>query len=75
MEYIETLGKRLKYLRDSRELLQSDVAAAVGITVSTYSNLETGYASSTKLKTAVALADFYGVSLDFLIGRTDDPRR
>lgn len=71
LETEKTIGSRLKFLRERRNLKQTDVASAVGLSVSQYSNIETGYAKSTKLQTAIALADFYGVSLDFITGRTD----
>lgn len=72
MDDDKALGERLKFLRDKQGLRQEDVAKAVGITKSTYSNIETGYSSSTKLQTAIKLAKFFNVSLDFLIGLKDN---
>ena len=70
MQLEKTIAGRLKFLREHHKLKQSDVAEAVGLSVSQYSNLETGYSKSTKLQTAIALADFYEVSLDFITGRS-----
>lgn len=65
------MGDRLKQLREENGIHQVDVARAVGISNTTYSNIETGYASSTKLKTAIALAKFFNVSVDYLLGLSD----
>lgn len=69
MEEQKTMGSRIKFLRENSNLKQSEVAAAIGISISQYSNIETGYVTSTKLQTAIALADFFKVSLDFITGR------
>ncbi|ANY67680.1 hypothetical protein BBD42_15310 [Paenibacillus sp. BIHB 4019] len=71
MSYEKTLASRVKLLRERHDLLQAEVAEGVKLSTSTYSNIETGYAKSTKLKTVIAFADFYGVTTDFLLGRTD----
>ena len=61
---------RLKDLREDRDLRQLDVAEATGIDQRTLSNYETGKT----LPDAVALirlADFFGVTIDYLVGRSD----
>lgn len=65
---------RLKELRSSRRLFQRDVAEAIGCTQAIYSRYESETREPT-IATLVALADFYDVSLDYLVGRSDDPRR
>ena len=64
--------KRLKDLREDRDLKQQQVADYLGITRSAYSNYETG---SREIPLAVLMkaADFYQVSVDYLLGRTDEP--
>lgn len=66
------LGKRLKELREHRKLTQADVAKALGIDRTTYGKYETGD-SSPHYEKLIQLADFFGVSVDYLIGKTDIP--
>ena len=63
---------RLKELRVDRDLTQSQVAAAIGITQRKYSYIETGIQQATEaiLKN---LAEYYGVSVDYHLKLTDDP--
>lgn len=69
--------KSLKILRKKRNLTQKDVADAIGITFQTYSYYETGRTNLTP-ETLCKLADFFGVTIDELLGRTpqlfDDAR-
>ena len=62
------ITENLIALRRARKLSQAAVAAAVGIGPRTYQNYEYG-TRIPPLTTAVVLADFYGVSLDELVGR------
>lgn len=61
---------RIRALREDRDLRQIDVAAATGIDQKTLSNYETGKTRPDS-DALVALADFFCVSVDYLIGRTD----
>lgn len=63
---------RLKALRLERHLQQSDVARIICCGQSLYSRYERGE-REIPLSALIALADFYGVSLDYLVGRSDDP--
>lgn len=63
-------AERLKSLRTSRNILQKDVVAATGISLRAYLYYETGKREPT-LSTLIALADFFDVSLDYLVGRPD----
>lgn len=65
---------RLKELRKSRKLTQKQVAANVSITERSYQELEYGKAKPSH-DTIIALADFFNVSTDYLLGRSDDPER
>lgn len=60
----ETIGKKLKQLRKSKHMTQEDVAAKVAITRSTISNYEIGRRTP-HLKDLSALADVFGVGLDY----------
>lgn len=60
---------RIRDLREDRDLRQSDLAKAVGIDQRTISNYETGK-SNPDSDALIRLADFFGVSIDYLVGRT-----
>lgn len=64
--------KNLKSARKDRDLKQKDVAAVLHVSQNTYSQYETGVIALTA-EAVVQLADFYGVSTDYLLDRTNDP--
>lgn len=68
-----TFSEHLLYLRKQRGLTQADVARAVDITERGYRNYELGVREP-QLSTLVALADFYGFSLDELVCHQPKPR-
>ena len=59
----------LRELREDRDLKQSDIAKLIGTTQQQYSKYETGE-SELPIRALVALANYYDVSTDFLLGRT-----
>lgn len=61
----------LKQLRKDRGLTQTEVANYLKITVSAYGNYELGQRSPTP-ETLLKLADFFGVTVDYLLGREDE---
>ena len=63
---------RLRELRESRSLTQAAVADVLLCDQSLYSKYERGE-RSLPLELAAKLADHYGVTLDYLVGRTDEP--
>ena len=63
-----TFSEHLLLLRKQRHLKQTEVADAVGITERGYRNYEVGWRER-PLSTLIALADFYGLSLDELVCR------
>jgi len=63
-----TFSEQLLKLRTERNLLQKDVAEAAGIALHTYQRYEYGEREP-QLSALVKLADFYGISLDELVGR------
>ena len=65
MEFGEFLAK----LRKEKGILQKELANYLNVTVATISNYEKGV-HSPDLNTLVKLADFYGVSTDYLLQRT-----
>ena len=68
------MRNRIKDLREDHDLPQRKVAEAIGITQRKYSYLETGIQPLTD-EILVKLAKFYGVSIDYLLVQTDNPRR
>ena len=66
------LSERLKQLRKERKLTQQNLADHLGVQLRTYQYYESADDSHRPdLETLVVLADFYGVSVDYLIGRSD----
>ncbi len=69
---METLSKRVKELRIKNNYTQKYVFIKIGTTEKTYRYIENGKAIP-KIPTLLAIADLYGVSVDYLLGRTDRP--
>lgn len=63
---------RLESLRKKKGLSQAEISARVGIARTTYSGYENG-AREPDHATLQKLADFFEVSIDYLLGRTNDP--
>lgn len=62
----------LRRLRSNKKLTQKKVADYLGVARSTYAMYETG-ATEPDHMTLTRLADFFGVSIDYILGRTDNP--
>lgn len=62
--------KNIKSLREDNDLKQREIAAFLGVYQNTYSQYETGVIAFTD-QVLIKLADFYGVSVDYLMDRTD----
>ena len=69
----DSMFQRIRDLREDRDLTQKQVATVRNCSQQVYSNYELGQRD---LPTAVllALADYYGVSTDYILGRTDNPK-
>jgi len=63
---------RLKLLREKKDATQKEVAFATGINAKTLSGYENGV-SKTDIRVLLLLATYYNVTIDYLVGRTDDP--
>lgn len=59
---------KLKELRKIEKLNQSDIAKKLGIPLMTYNNYE-NEKTEPNIDTLIKLADFYNVTLDYLVGR------
>ncbi|SKC56993.1 helix-turn-helix domain-containing protein [Maledivibacter halophilus] len=70
----EIFSERVKTLRISHNLTQDKLAKSVGFSSSsTIGDIERGR-RTTPIDKIVALADFFDVSIDYLIGRTNNPK-
>ena len=66
--------ERLKYLRKQRNLTQEQMAENIKISLRGYRNYETGEKKPI-VENLIAIADFFDVSLDYLVGRSDIQER
>ncbi len=65
------INTRLKALRKEKKETQVTVAAAIGVTEQYYQKLEYGE-NLPGIENAWKLADHFGVTIDYLVGRTDE---
>ena len=73
-EKVIHVQNRIKDLREDHDLTQQKVADAIQITQRKYSYLETGTQPLTD-EILVRLANFYNVSIDYILKQTMNPRR
>ena len=64
--------RRLRDLREDHDLTQSQIAAILGTSQTMYARYERG-ANELPIRHLIALADYYGVSADYILGRSDNP--
>ncbi len=62
--------QRLRDLKEDADLTQKQVAAIIGVSVNHYGKYERGE-TDIPFEKAIILAEYYGVSLDYLAGRTN----
>ncbi len=64
---------RIRDLREDKDMNQTEIANYLGMSQTGYSKYETG---EHDIPTAILikLADFYDVSVDYLLGRTNEPK-
>ena len=68
---MKTLGIRLKELRIEKNLLQTDMAALLSVSLRQYQRYEKDK-SDMYLSNVILLADYFDVSLDYIAGRSDN---
>ena len=64
---------RLKELRKSRKISQIKLAMDLNLNQNSISRYETGEREADYV-TLIALADYFDVSIDYLLGRTENPK-
>ena len=62
--------KRIKELREDRDISQTELAKIIGMSQTGYSKYETGE-NDIPTKILIKLANFYGTSVDYILERTD----
>ncbi len=71
-EVVSLYFQRLRDLREDKDLKQAEIADILGIQQTVYSRYERGM-QNIPLEHLIHLADFYGVSTDYILGRTNNP--
>ena len=66
--------RRLRELRDEKDLTQTEIAKMLGMSQTGYSKYETGE-NDIPTDVLIKLAKFYNTSIDYLLGQTDNKRR
>lgn len=64
--------QRIRDLREDAELTQKQVGEAINVPQRTYAYYESGQ-RMVPPQVLCALADFYNVSVDYILGRVDEP--
>ncbi len=65
-------AERVKMLRKQKNIKQSELGKMVGLSSNAISDIERGRRTTT-IEKLVAIADYFEVSIDYLVGRTDNP--
>ena len=74
MEFRSFFSERLRELRKAHGETQQQVADGLGVPRQHYHKFEAGE-NLPSLEKFIALADYFGVSLDYLAGRTEEKNR
>ena len=72
--FMTIYAARLRQLRLDQKIMSKQIAELLNITPRNYQRYETGEVDPPTSKTIV-LADYFDVSLDYLVGRSDNPKR
>lgn len=64
--------ENLRNIREDRDIKQKDIAKYLNVSQNTYSQYETGIISLTA-EILIKLSDYYNVSIDYLLDRTNKP--
>jgi len=71
MKTLVIFGQRIKGLRKGRKLRQKDMGDFLGMTLRNYQRMEKGEINIPAL-TLCTLADYFAVSTDYLLGRSEE---
>lgn len=67
------LGERIHLLRKEKSVTQEELGKSLGVTAQAVSNWECGGTPDAELLPSIA--DFFGVSVDYLFGKTDEIKK
>lgn len=70
--FFPSFSSRIKELRNSKGLTMEQLAKDLGTTRATISNFENEQRKPS-LDMVIKIADYFQISIDYLVGRTDDP--
>ena len=65
--------KRLRDLREDHDKTQQEIADVLGTSQTMYARYERG-ANELPIRHLLTLCAYYGVSADYILGRTDNPK-
>jgi len=68
---VNNFGQRLRELREEKKITQAELGNKIGVSGATINRYEKGFRQPDP-ETLSKLADFFDVTVDFLLGRTDD---
>lgn len=71
---MQNFSSILKYLRLQNKQYQKDLAELLNVTIRQYQRYESGE-QEPNIASLITLADYFNVSLDYLVGRSDNPER
>jgi transcriptional regulator with XRE-family HTH domain len=70
----EKFSERMRVLRAIKKVKQSEIAALLKVTPSQISDIENGKTTTT-IEKLWLLADYFDVTIDYLVGRSDEPKK
>ena len=71
---IEMKFQRIRDLREDADLTQSEMGKRINLPQRTYAYYESGERSIPP-EVLIAFANFHNVSIDYILGQTDNPKR
>ncbi len=71
---MKTYVERIRELREDHDLKQKDIAQLLGTTQQVYSRYENG-TNEIPVRHLITLSRFYHVSVDYILGETDNKTR
>lgn len=74
MVELKKFAGRLKLLRQEKHVTQKFMGELLGCTASNYQKMEYGEVNI-PITSLIILADYFGVSTDYLLGLTDEKQR
>ena len=73
MKGCDILFRRIRDLREDKDLTQKQMAAILNCSQQAYSNYELG-TRDIPTDILIKLAEYHNVSVDYILGITDDPK-